>query len=48
LGSDSAGASDEACEDENSKFVGTSGLTNDSATCPGVTSRNEFNLIEFN
>jgi len=30
-------ASDEACEDENSKFVGTIG--NDPATWPGVKSR---------
>jgi len=29
-------ASDEACEDENSRFVGTIGLTNDPTTWPGV------------
>ena len=34
-----ASASDEACEDENRKFVGTNGLKNDPATCPGVQSR---------
>jgi len=33
-----ASAPDEACEDENSKFVGTIGLTNDPATCQGVKS----------
>jgi len=33
-----ASASDEACPDENSKFVGTNGLTNNPATCPRVKS----------
>jgi len=33
-----AAASDEACKTCN--FVGTIGLTNDSAACPGVVSRN--------
>ena len=32
-------AFDEACDDKNSKFVGTIGLTNDAATCPGPLSR---------
>jgi len=31
-----ANASNEACEDENSKFVGTIGLTNGSPAWPGV------------
>jgi len=34
-----ASASDEVCEEQNLKFVGTIGLTNDPATCPGVKSR---------
>ena len=40
-----ASASDEACEDENSKFVGTIGLTNGPATCPGVKSRKVRNYL---
>jgi len=43
--SDKAGASDEACEDENSKFVGTIGLANDSATWKVVMSRNVRNYL---
>ena len=41
-----ANASDEACEDKNTKFVGTSGLTNHPATCPGVKSRKLFSQRE--
>jgi len=43
--SNKAGASDEACEDENSKFVGTVGLPNDSATWPVFMSRNVRNYL---
>jgi len=39
-GSSLVGASDEACKYENSKLFGNIGLTNDPATCSGVTSRN--------
>jgi len=41
---DAYNASDEACEDENSKFVGTIGLTNDPATCHGSESWGPFSL----
>jgi len=39
-GTSSVNASDEACEDENSKIVGTNGSTNDPATWSGVMCRN--------
>jgi len=32
-----AGTPDEACRDENSKLVGTTGLSNDPATLPSVS-----------
>ena len=38
-------ASDEACEDDNSKFVGTIGLTNDPGTWPGVMGRKVRNYL---
>ena len=38
-------ASAEACEDENSKFVGTIGSTNDPATWPGVMGRKVGNHL---
>ena len=37
--------SDEACENENSKFVGTIALTNNSATWPFVMSWNFWNYL---
>jgi len=40
-----AGASDESCEDENSKIVVNIGLTNDSATWLVVMSRNVRNYL---
>jgi len=43
--SDKASASDEACEDENSKFVGTIGLPNDSASWPVFMRRNVRNYL---
>jgi len=43
--SDKAGASDEACEEENSKFVGIIRLPNDSATWPVFMSRNVRNYV---
>ena len=43
--SDKAGAFDEACEDANSKFVGTTDLPNDSTTWPVFMSRNVRNYL---
>jgi len=40
-----AGPSDEACEYENSKFVGTIGLTNGLPSWTGVISRNVMDYL---
>ena len=40
-----ASISDEACEDENSNFVGAIALTNYPTTCPGVKSRKLWDYL---